>query len=69
MISKSGVFKDREGLHFELDKTPQGYQGIAQGIVNLLQKPEFLNICREKFKNNLTVIDWDTVAKQWESFF
>jgi len=69
LISKSGVFNEREGLHFELERTPQGYQSIAQGIVNLLQKPEFLQLCREKFKNNVTVIDWDTVAKQWELYF
>jgi hypothetical protein len=65
LISKIGVFEKREGLRFELDKTPQGYQRIAQGICNLLSKPEFTDMCRMRFSQSGTIVDWKTVALKW----
>ncbi len=65
LISNTGVFKDRDGLHFDLDKTQPGYERIAQGILNLLQKPDFLQMVREQLKNSKTICSWQSVAEQW----
>ena len=69
LISKLGVFEKREGLHFDLDKTQQGYQRIALGILNLLAKPDFIEICRQRFHLSSTIMDWKTIAQEWEKFF
>jgi glycosyltransferase involved in cell wall biosynthesis len=69
LISKSNVFEKREGLHFELERTPEGYQRIAGGICNLLTKPEFTEMCRERFRQSSTIMDWKTIAEQWTTFF
>ena len=69
LISKFGVFEKREGLHFDVDTSPGSYQKAAQGICNLLTKPEFIEICRERFKQSSTIVDWKTVAEQWVQLF
>jgi len=69
LISKSNVFEKRDGLHFDLTKTPENYQSIAQGICNLLTKPEFIEMCRKRFKNSDTIVDWKSVAKKWVTYF
>jgi glycosyltransferase involved in cell wall biosynthesis len=65
LLSNLGVFKDRDGLKFNLDKTPQGYQSIASGILNLMKKPEFLQICRDRFRQSPTICTWRSVAEEW----
>ena len=65
LISNTGVFKDRDGLHFDVDETPQSYQRAAQGILNLLQKPDFLEMCRQQFYKSKTIMNWESVAEQW----
>ena len=69
LISKSNVFANREGLHFDLDKTPEGYQRIAQGICNLLTKPEFSDMCRERFKQSSSIVNWKDTAQRWAEYF
>jgi glycosyltransferase involved in cell wall biosynthesis len=69
LISKSNVFANREGLHFDLERTPEGYQKIAHGICNLLTKPEFVEMCRQKFKMSSTIMNWKTIAEQWLEYF
>jgi hypothetical protein len=69
LISKSNVFAQREGIHFDLDRTPQGYQKIAQGICNLLTKPEFVEMCRQRFRQHSTIVNWESVARQWVELF
>ena len=65
LLSNSGVFKNRDGLKFNLDRTPENYQSIANGIWNLMKKQDFLEICREKFKKSPTICSWKTVAEEW----
>ena len=69
LLSKEGVFKEREGLKFDLVKTQQGYQQIASGICNLLNKPEFVEMCRERFRKSSTIMDWKTIAQRWVEYF
>jgi glycosyltransferase involved in cell wall biosynthesis len=65
LLSNSGVFKNRDGLKFNLDRTPENYENIANGILNLMKKQEFLEICRQKFKKSPTICSWKTVAEEW----
>ena len=65
LLSNFGVFEKRDGLHFNFEKNQQSYQKIAQGILNLLGKPAFLEICRNKFKSSPTIKTWGEVAEQW----
>lgn len=65
LISNSGVFKNREGIHFELVKTQDCYHQIAQKILILMGKSEFLEMVRQKFKKSPTIVDWETVAGEW----
>jgi glycosyltransferase involved in cell wall biosynthesis len=69
LISNTGVFKNRDGLHFNLTRTQEGYQQIAQGICNLLTKPEFIEMARKQFKVSESIIDWKTVAEKWKCYF
>jgi glycosyltransferase involved in cell wall biosynthesis len=66
LISKSNVFQEREGIHFDIQ---QGYEKIANSIINVLTKPEFIEMCRERFAKSETIVDWNTVARQWEKYF
>ena len=66
LISNSNLFKNRDGIHFDLNKkTPEDYTNIANKIVNIMKKEEFLNLCRNKFKNSNTIISWNDIAKKW----
>jgi len=66
LLSTFGVFKNRDGLKFDLGgKTPQEYQRIASGILNLTKKPDFLEMCRKQFSQSKTIVDWTTVATEW----
>jgi glycosyltransferase involved in cell wall biosynthesis len=65
LISKHGVFEKRDGLHFQLDRTPPGYQSIAQGIINLLGKPDFTDIARKQFSSSPTITTWKNAAEKW----
>jgi hypothetical protein len=69
LISKFGVFEKREGLHFDINNSPNSYQKAAQGICNLLTKPEFIDMCRERFSQSSTIVNWETIAKSWVELF
>lgn len=69
LISKSNVFEKRDGLHFDLEKTREGYEKIGKGIVNLLSKPDFIEMCRERLDKSDTIMDWKTVANKWIEYF
>jgi len=69
LISKSGVFKERDGIHFDLERnSQQEYQKIAQSILNLLSKPDFVEMCRQRFYQSKTIMDWKTIAESWLEF-
>jgi len=65
LISKFGVFAERDGVHFDLDRSSIGYQRISQGILNLLAKPEVVGMARGQFYKSKTIMDWETIAEQW----
>jgi hypothetical protein len=59
LITKFGVFAERDGLKFNMDF---GFESIANGILEIMKKPEFLNMTRENFKNSKTILSWKEVA-------
>jgi hypothetical protein len=65
LISKFGVFAERDGLKFEMGL----YESIAGGILKLLEKPEFINMARQEFKKSNTIVSWKDVAKHYEGIF
>jgi glycosyltransferase involved in cell wall biosynthesis len=66
LVSDFGVFAKREGLRFKLDRANnQSYLQIAQGILNLLPKQDFIYMCRNKFKESPTITTWKQTAEQW----
>jgi glycosyltransferase involved in cell wall biosynthesis len=66
LLSNFGVFKDREGIHFDLNPTDsKSYQNIALKIIQLMKQPELLHGYREKIKKSPLLINWEQVAKQW----
>jgi len=69
LISKHGVFKNRDGLHFDLEETPEGYEKIAKRIIKLLNKPDFIEMSRNKFSKSPTIMDWGFVSREWEKHF
>lgn len=67
LLSNFGVFKDREGIHFDLNDTdPKCYQNIALKIVQLI-KQDKLNGYREQIKKSPLLINWEQIAIKWSS--
>ena len=62
LLSRFGVFEQRDGVHF-------GNQNICQGILNLLQKTDFVESSRSYYQQSKTIVSWETVAKEWKTLF
>jgi len=68
LISNYGVFKNREGAHFELEENnPQCYQKIGFEISKLMKQGSNLNEYREKMKKSDLLVNWEQVSKMWLS--
>lgn len=66
LISNYGVFKERDGIHFDLDdNNPKQMNGIAIKILQLLREPEKLNQIRTQLRFSPTIKDWNEIAPEW----
>ena len=66
LISKHGIFAERDGIHFDLARGGQEhYLPIVRGIMNLLAKPELHKMFRDKLYESPTLVDWKYVAEEW----
>lgn len=66
LLSNYGVFKERDGIHFELaEKDPNSFINIAKKIINLLQNVEKLEPIRNMIEHSTQLDDWDGIAKRW----
>ena len=66
LLSKFGVFNNRDGIHFDLDRDNQdSYKRISQGILNILSKPELHQMFRDKLSKSPTIVGWNQVALTW----
>jgi hypothetical protein len=65
LISTYGIFKEREGLHFDLgDGSPMAYGNIALKILEIMKDPT-LDIFRENLKKSNTIISWNDISARW----
>lgn len=66
LLSNFGVFKDRDGIHFDLnDKDPKCYQQIGYKIFQLMKQGDKLNGYREQMKRSQLLVNWEQVADKW----
>lgn len=66
LISNFGIFKEREGIHFDLiegDKKSCGL--IAVKIIQLLKNQAEMDLYREKNKLSPLLINWEEVSNKW----
>ena len=66
LISNSGVFENRDGVHFNIN---EGYTQIAQGILKLISNPETVEMTRRVLKTSKTIMDWKEVSDKWLNYF
>jgi hypothetical protein len=68
LLSNFGVFKERQGLHFDFNDDKQ-IKIAAINIINLFKNPQKVNDFREKIINDQTIINWDIIASEWNKYF
>jgi glycosyltransferase involved in cell wall biosynthesis len=68
LLSNFGVFKERQGLHYDFNDEKE-IKMAAINIINLLKNPQKVSEFREKIKNDPTIIDWETIALEWMKHF
>lgn len=67
IISNFGVFKEREGIHFDFDNDTQ-IKMAAIKIIDLLKNPDKLEFYKKSI-NKSDIVDWDKTASDWNSYF
>jgi len=67
LLSNEQLYKDRDGLHFDLgDKKEEGYGKVAKEILKLLKKPDReIEEIREGLKKSATITTWEETARCW----
>jgi glycosyltransferase involved in cell wall biosynthesis len=65
LLSNLGLFKDRDGLHFKLERTDENYKNIASIILKLIEQSDNLEELRLKLKSSKTIMSWKEVADAW----
>jgi glycosyltransferase involved in cell wall biosynthesis len=70
LISDFGVFKEREGIHFELVEHPTILNSIGEQIVKILKEQQSqMDVLRGVFKKSQTILSWEDIAKKWLEHF
>jgi len=66
LISKYNIFGNNSiGINFNLIKgNNESNFKIAEVIINLINKPEFLEMCRNKFITQNTIFDWNQTCEK-----
>ena len=65
LLANHGVFKERDGIRFELkDNDPMSYVKIALEILKIMKDPN-IDTFRQKLKGSKTVIKWIDIAAKW----
>ena len=66
LISNGSVFKNREGIHFDLvENDVKCYQMIGVKICELMKQGDKLNGYREQLKKSPLLINWNKTALKW----
>ena len=72
LLSKTGVFSKRDGIHFDYDfdkNVPENYLKIINGILSLLGNPMLVEMARERLSASPTIESWNSVAQKWIQSF
>lgn len=64
LLSNFGVFKERQGIHFNSD-TDKDLNMAAIHIIQLLKNPQKVEEYRKNFINDETIISWEQTAQNW----
>jgi glycosyltransferase involved in cell wall biosynthesis len=68
LISNHGIFKERDGIHIDVQKESQiTYTQAALKIIEIMRDPG-LDIFRQTLKGSKSIISWEAIAKQWLSY-
>ena len=66
LISDFGVFKEREGIHFQLIENESVLNSIGEQIVKILKEQQSqMEVLRKVFKKSSTILSWEDIAKKW----
>jgi hypothetical protein len=66
IISTSSIFKERDGIHIEIDDTnPVSYANVALKVIELMKGNH--DPLRKKLKESKTLIGWHDIAMIWLS--
>ena len=68
LLSNFGVFKERQGFHFDFNNDKE-IKMSAINIINLLKNPQKIIEFREKIKTDSTIVNWESVALEWTKYF
>jgi hypothetical protein len=65
LISNSGVFKERDGIHFEMiDINPVTFAQIGLNILEIMKRSD-LDTFRESLRMSASLVNWNDVAMKW----
>ena len=65
LLANHGVFKERDGIRFELkDNDPMSYVKIALEILKIMKDPN-IDTFRQKLKESKNVMKWIDIAAKW----
>jgi glycosyltransferase involved in cell wall biosynthesis len=67
LITNFGVFKEREGVHFDLPLQTRDVdlQQIGAKIVQLMKQGDKLNPYRETIKKSPLLVSWEKISSMW----
>jgi hypothetical protein len=65
ILSNHGIFKERDGIHFNvIEGSPISYAHIAVEILKLMKDPN-IDVFRQRLKESKNLIKWVDVAAKW----
>jgi hypothetical protein len=64
IISSNSVFKDRDGIHIDIDNTNISYTQAGLKILELMKTPD-LDALRKNLRESMTLITWHDIAMMW----
>jgi hypothetical protein len=65
LISNFGVFKNREGIHFDIVPDVRCYQEIAIKILQLMKESNTLETYRTHIKKSPLLVGWRDISIKW----
>jgi len=64
VLSNHGIFKERDGIHFDITDNSMSYANVAVNLLKLMKDPN-LDALRRRLKESKNLIGWETIAEKW----